>query len=155
MIIDTSILSDEELSRIGYLLSEGLRPNDKGEWNFYDEKCELNSDRIFIDKKMNIKLDNIVGQFILFKEYNFEVDSLIGMPNSCQKFDISGLKIKNLDYIPKSEEYDFENCEIEKITYKFPSKILSLNMLGNRIRSLKNFPSQASILLLSRILIKD
>lgn len=155
MIIDTSILSDDELSMIGYLLSEGLRPNDKGEWNFYDEKCELNSDRIFVNKKMIIKLDNIVGQFILFKEHNFEVESLIGMPNKCKKFDISGLKIKNLDYIPIAEEYDFENCEIEKITYKFPSKILSLNMLGNRIKSLKNLPSQASILLLSRILIKD
>jgi hypothetical protein len=150
MIIDTNKISEESLLTFAYLVTKDLRPNeDTDKWEATCiEGHNINYDMIFNDGLCEVEFGDVGSGFKL--EYPKEAKSLKGLPESVDNFDISNLKIKEVDHLPYADGYILEGCEIEKFLVKFPNNNpYRLYVDANLIEDFTNFPDMAMNLSLS------
>ena len=146
MILDLSKYNKKDLKDIGYLLSKGFCPDKDGNWSKEEENISLLAyDYIIKDGicKFNfgyVDLFNISGHEYRNGQHFKELKSLKGFPLKCRDFRLNGYTIKDIDFLPESEEYYFYNSDIEKISYKFPKYVKKIHFRNNSISNFENFP---------------
>jgi len=145
---------------IGFLMSMGFEQDEDGKWNYFktegnhrqgrhDSHLTIEKDwGLITDGKFNVKFGII---HIEFDCSRLGLTSLIGAPDECKSFTCNYNNIKVLDFIPKAENYNIRDCNIEKITCDFPLEgVTRLNISDNiHLNSFKHFPSNVEQLFLN------
>lgn len=160
MIIDTNNMDLNWFRKVSGLINSCVMlPDDNEVFNNIDQNGRnyINYDYIIEDGKSIFKFGNCGKFFTLSggsddykipKKERRNLKSLKNFPIKCEEFLLNSYKIKDIDYLPTSNIYSLYKCKIEKISYPFPVKIHTLELIGNKISTFNNFPKEVNTLIL-------
>lgn len=152
MIIDTNNISDKLLQVYAYLIRNNFRTDENDEWNVYPyiEDDYLDFDKILIDGLIPFKFGYVGRKLIFERTYNnTDIKSLKNLPDEVDTLEIEKTNILNVDFLPKSEYYNFDSCSIKSIDYKFPERIEGIDIANNLLTNFNNFPKAVDFLNIS------